>query len=58
MGGHFTPDLSRLMALGVGALVGAQAGAAISQRVTGGGLVRLLALTLASVGLRLIFKAL
>jgi hypothetical protein len=55
--GHFTPDLSRLVALGVGALVGAQVGAAISHRVTGGGLVRLLALALSTVGLRLIVKA-
>lgn len=56
--GHFSPDLSRLAALGAGALAGAQAGAAISHRVTGGGLIRLLALALSSVGLRLIIKAL
>lgn len=55
---HFSPDLTRLAALGAGALVGAQAGAAASRRVSGGGLVRLLALALSSVGLRLIFTAL
>lgn len=55
--GHFSPDLSRLMALGAGALAGAQVGAVVSRRVTGGGLIRLLALALSSVGLRLILKA-
>lgn len=56
--GHFAPDLTRLVSLGIGALVGAQAGAAVSHRVTGDGLVRLLAVALSSVGLRLIFTAL
>jgi uncharacterized membrane protein YfcA len=55
---HFAPEVSRLAALGVGALVGAQAGAAVSRQVSGGGLVRLLALALSSVGLRLILTAL
>lgn len=56
--GHFAPEVSPLAALGVGALVGAQAGAAASRRVTAGGLIRLLASALSFVGLRLILKAL
>lgn len=58
LSGHFTADLSRLVALGVGALVGAQVGAAASHRITGAGLVRLLALALSSMGFRLLFQAL
>lgn len=56
--GNFPPDLTRLASLGIGALVGAQAGAAASQWVTGEGLIRLLAVALSSVGLRLILTAL
>jgi uncharacterized membrane protein YfcA len=58
LGGHCAPDPSRLAALGAGALLGAQVGAAVSNRIRGAGLVRLLALALSSVGLRLVLQAL
>src|SRR5688500_16179572 len=42
--------------LGVGAVLGAQMGAALSHRVSGGTLVRLMALALLTVGLRLVLS--
>ena len=55
--GHFATDLTRLAILGAGVLVGAQMGAALSTRVTSQGLVRLLALAVLTVSLRLILRA-
>jgi uncharacterized membrane protein YfcA len=55
--GHFDPDPIRLISLGGGALLGAQMGASLSERITSGGLIRLLALALLTVSLRLILKA-
>lgn len=55
--GHFATDLTRLAILGAGVLVGAQMGAALSTRITSQGLVRLLALAVLTVSLRLILRA-
>jgi hypothetical protein len=54
IGGHFAPALGMLLWLGVGAVVGAQLGAALSDRFSSGMLVRLMALALVTVGIRLI----
>lgn len=54
---HFALEVSRVAALGAGALMGAQLGAAASRRITGAGLVRLLALAVSFVGARLLFAA-
>jgi hypothetical protein len=54
--GSFDADPTRLVLLGAGVLVGAQLGAALAERMTHAGLVRLLALALLSVGLRLVLK--
>jgi uncharacterized protein len=55
--GHFDTDLTRLGILGVGVLLGAQLGAALSARITSQGLVRLLGLAVLTVSLRLILRA-
>lgn len=52
--GSFTRGVRRTTALGLGVLLGAQVGAALSRRLGGGLIVRLLAGALALVGLRLV----
>jgi uncharacterized membrane protein YfcA len=52
--GTFSSDIGRVAVLSVGAVIGAQFGARISQRVKGSLIVRLLALGLAIVALRLL----
>jgi uncharacterized membrane protein YfcA len=52
--GTFTGDVGRALVLSAGAVVGAQFGARLSQRVTGVLIVRLLAVGLAIVALRLL----
>lgn len=52
--GTFTGDIGRVLVLSAGAVVGAQFGARLSQRVTGVLIVRLLAIGLAIVALRLL----
>jgi uncharacterized membrane protein YfcA len=52
--GTFTGDIGRALVLSAGAVVGAQFGARLSQRVTGVLIVRLLAVGLAVVALRLL----
>ena len=52
--GTFTSDIGRVAVLSVGAIIGAQFGARLSQRVKGSLIVRLLALGLAIVALRLL----
>jgi uncharacterized membrane protein YfcA len=52
--GTFTSDISRAVVLSAGAVIGAQFGARLSQRVTGTLIVRLLAVGLALVALRLL----
>jgi uncharacterized membrane protein YfcA len=55
--GHLDPDPLRLGALGAGVLVGARLGAALAERLSSRVLLRLLALAVLSVGVRLILKA-
>jgi uncharacterized membrane protein YfcA len=52
--GTFASDVGRVMVLSAGAVIGAQFGARLSQRVTGVLIVRLLAVGLAIVALRLL----
>ena len=52
--GTFTSDIGRVAILSVGAVIGAQFGARLSQRVKGSLIVRLLAVGLAIVALRLL----
>lgn len=52
--GHFDSSLVRLALLGPGVILGAQMGALLSERVSSRGLVRLLALAVLTVSLRLI----
>jgi hypothetical protein len=52
--GHFQIAGLPFILLGAGAVIGAQLGAALSTRVSGGSLVRLMALALVTVGLRLL----
>jgi uncharacterized protein len=52
--GTFTSDIGRVAVLSAGAVIGAQFGARLSQRVKGGLIVRLLAVGLAIVALRLL----
>jgi uncharacterized membrane protein YfcA len=56
--GEFHTSTATLLALGGGAFVGAQVGAAVSERISGVALIRLLAVALVLVGLGLIAKAL
>jgi len=53
---EFEPELVTLLSLGAGALVGAQVGAALSEQISGGVLVRLMALALVTVGVRLLWR--
>ncbi|HUU30581.1 MAG TPA: sulfite exporter TauE/SafE family protein [Phycisphaerae bacterium] len=55
--GTGSPGLVRMAALVIGVVVGAQGGAALSNRVTGAWIMRGLALALALVGLRLLLLA-
>lgn len=55
--GQLGPDPVRFVVLGGGVLVGAQMGAALSERVSSGSLMRMLALALLSVSAHLILKA-
>ena len=52
--GTFTADVGRVLVLSAGAVIGAQFGARLSQRVTGILIVRLLAIGLAIVAIRLL----
>jgi uncharacterized membrane protein YfcA len=52
--GTFTSDIGRVAVLSVGAVIGAQFGARLSQKVKGSFIVRLLAVGLAVVALRLL----
>jgi uncharacterized membrane protein YfcA len=52
--GHFHVGLAPTALLGAGALIGAQAGALMSTRMSGGGLVRLMAVALLTVGVKLL----
>jgi uncharacterized membrane protein YfcA len=52
--GSFRAGLDRALPLGLGALVGAQAGASLSSRIHGPWILRGLALALAAVGVRLL----
>jgi uncharacterized membrane protein YfcA len=52
--GTFTSDVGRVLVLSAGAVIGAQLGARLSQRVTGVLIVRLLAVGLGLVALRLL----
>lgn len=56
--GTFTSDIGRTMVLSTGAVIGAQFGARLSQRVTGTLIIRLLAAGLALVALRLLIAPL
>lgn len=56
--GGFAPSPTKLIALGAGALIGAQIGAALSRRLSGPALIRLLAAALLIIGGGLIAKAL
>lgn len=56
--GHFHFGLVPFALLGAGALFGAQMGALLSGRISGGGLVRLMALALLTIGLRLVLAPL
>lgn len=55
--GNFTHGLRRTLFLGVGALIGAQVGAALSQHIGGTFLIRVLAVGLLLLGLRLAIHA-
>jgi hypothetical protein len=52
--GTLRPGLGRIVALSIGVVPGAQAGARLSSRVRGPGIIRALALALALVGIRLL----
>ena len=54
--GTYTSEVGRVVVLSVGAVIGAQFGARLSQRVTGVWIVRLLAIGLAIVALRLLIS--
>jgi uncharacterized membrane protein YfcA len=54
--GNFHVGWVPFVLLGVGAVLGAQLGASLSHRVSGGTLVRLMALALLTVGLRLVLS--
>lgn len=54
--GEFQPGIDRTMYLAVGVMMGAPIGAMLSGRVQGSSIIRLLALALCFVGLRLIWK--
>lgn len=54
--GHFLLALAPLVLLGASALLGAQVGAALSERISGVGLVRLMALALMTAGIRLLLS--
>lgn len=54
--GHFHVGWVPFALLGAGAIVGAQIGAALSARLSGGTLVRLMAIALVTVGLRLVLS--
>jgi uncharacterized membrane protein YfcA len=56
--GTFTSDIGRVAVLAAGAVIGAQFGARLSQRVKGSLIVRLLALGLAIVAIRLLIAPL
>lgn len=56
--GHFQADFASLASLGLGALLGAQFGASLAERVSERRLIRLLALALLSLGVRLVSVAL
>lgn len=58
VGGEFRAGLVPLLSLGVGALCGAQAGAAVSERLSGASLIRLLAVALVLAGAALVLKSL
>jgi uncharacterized protein len=58
LAGEFTAGLVPLLSLGPGALLGAQLGAAASDRLSGRSLVRLLAVALVVVGAGLVLKSL
>lgn len=56
--GELTPGLGRIAALGLGVVLGAQAGAALSKRIGGVWIMRGLAVALGLVGLRILLPAL
>jgi uncharacterized membrane protein YfcA len=56
--GDFEHGIRRTLALALGVLIGAQLGAALSQRLRGSTLIRILALGLVLFGLRLVMQAL
>ncbi|MFA6448899.1 MAG: sulfite exporter TauE/SafE family protein [bacterium] len=55
--GAFTRGVRRTICLAIGVLIGAQIGAAFSNRVKGAWIIRGLAIALGLVGLRILFKA-
>jgi hypothetical protein len=55
--GSLSDDWSKVIPLAIGAVAGAQAGARLSQRLPEKAIVRLLALALFTVGIRLLFAA-
>ena len=56
--GLFHAGTSRAVALSIGAVVGAQAGAVLSQKLHGEWIIRSLALALGVVGIRLLSQSL
>jgi uncharacterized membrane protein YfcA len=57
VGGEFRAGLVPLLSLGVGALCGAQVGAALAERLSGPSLIRLLAVALVLVGAGLVLES-
>lgn len=57
MGSFSNESAQQTIFLGTGVLIGAQAGALLSQHVRGGWIIRGLAIALASVGIRILFMA-
>lgn len=58
LAGSFATGAHRTAALAIGVVAGAQIGAGLSDRIRGGAIVRLLALGLAALGLRIVLLAL
>ena len=56
--GVFTHGVRRTIALSIGVIIGAQLGAALSSRLPGTWIIRVLAVALAFVGLRILLQAL
>ncbi len=55
--GNFTEGVHRTIALAIGVVIGAQAGARLSDRIRGRWIIRSLALALGLVGIRILFLA-